>query len=235
MAGRKPVRSRRYFPIRDRQLDRMPLLEALAELDPHARMAVVLTYYLDLPADAVAGILEDDGSALRSDLNDARNRLQSRVDEQRSFAGADPAAADAAAGTGAPQPFDARLRRALIEESARFRPILDPRALRLPSRRGEGLPRVVRRWWPLAVAAIVVRWSGRVLLARPGLGFGGWRHAKPRAGRRHSYLAPLPSQSRWPTARSRRRIRRSPSPAGRHSPRSTSTAAAPAWDSRSTR
>src|SRR5689334_18570330 len=29
--------------------DRMPLLEALAELDPHARIAVVLSYHLDLP------------------------------------------------------------------------------------------------------------------------------------------------------------------------------------------
>ena len=133
--------------------DRMPLLEALAELEPRARMAIVLTYYLDTPADAVAGILEDDGSAVRSDLNDARNRLQSRVDEQRSSEGADPAAP--ATATGTREAFDARLRRALIDEAARFRPILDTRGLRLPAPRGERLPRVARGWWPLAVAAVV--------------------------------------------------------------------------------
>lgn len=129
--------------------DRMPLLEALAELDPHARMAVVLSYVLDLPADAVARILEDDGSALRSDLNDARNRLQSRVDEVRAY---DP-------GAQASEPFDTRLRRALVEETARFRPILDPRDLVLPEVRGDRRWQVARRWWPLALGVVVVIWA----------------------------------------------------------------------------
>src|SRR5947207_9065615 len=61
--------------------DRLPMLAALAELDPPARMAVVLYYFCDLPSDVVAAVLDDDPVALRSDLNDARNRLQSRVDE----------------------------------------------------------------------------------------------------------------------------------------------------------
>ena len=123
-------------------IDRMPLLEALAELAPHARMAVALTYYLNLPADGVAGVLEDDRSALRSDLNDARNRLQSRVDEERSYAG--PQA------TETQEPFDVRLRRALTEEAARFRPILDPQAMRLPPMRNDRFPRSARRWcWRL--------------------------------------------------------------------------------------
>jgi DNA-directed RNA polymerase specialized sigma24 family protein len=147
-------------------VDRMPLLEALAELDPHARMAVVLSYYLDLPSDVVAGILEDDGFALRSDLNDARNRLQFRVDEQRSSADAEPVAG-APAPSGSQEPFDARLRRALMEESARYRPTLESRELHLPAPRGEGIPRIARRWWPLAVGALlVVGATGFLWLAR---------------------------------------------------------------------
>ena len=129
-------------------VDRMPLLEALAELDAHARMAVALSYYLDLPADAVAGILEDDGSAVRSDLNDARNRLQSRVDEERSYASPQASAAQEA--------FDNRLRRALTEEAARFRPILDPQAMRLPAARSGRLPRAARRWGPLGAVALLI-------------------------------------------------------------------------------
>jgi DNA-directed RNA polymerase specialized sigma24 family protein len=128
-------------------VDRMPLLEALAELDPHARMALVLSYFLDLPADAIARILQDDGFALRSDLNDARNRLQSGVDDLL---------ANDAKSAPSTEPFDARLRRALVEESAQFRPVLDAQEMHLPAPRGEGLPRLARHWWPLAVVAPLV-------------------------------------------------------------------------------
>jgi DNA-directed RNA polymerase specialized sigma24 family protein len=134
-------------------LDRMPILEALAELDPRARMAVVLHYYLDLPADAVAAVLDDDGFALRSDLNDARNRLQSRVEE--SLAAQGSTEATAAGETASRESFDARLRRALSEESARFRPILDARELHMPASRDDRMRRAARRWWPLAVIAVL--------------------------------------------------------------------------------
>ena len=41
------------LPVPRSSADRMPILEALAELDPRSRMAIVLHYFLDLPADAV--------------------------------------------------------------------------------------------------------------------------------------------------------------------------------------
>jgi DNA-directed RNA polymerase specialized sigma24 family protein len=119
--------------------DRMPLLAAIAELDPHERMAVVLSYAMDLPADTIAGVLHDDRVALRSDLNDARNHLQARVGEEPPT-----------------EPFDARLRRALTEESARFRPVVDPQALKLPAPRHDGLPGIARRWWPLAILGALI-------------------------------------------------------------------------------
>src|SRR5439155_2917196 len=131
--------------------DRMSILEALAELDPRSRMAVVLHYYLELGPDAVATILDDDPFALRSDLNEARNRLQSRVDELQAE-GTYPAGVPAQ-----PSPherFDARLTRALVEESGRFAPVLDPRGLLAAAHRTQRMgPR--RRWLPLALLAFV--------------------------------------------------------------------------------
>jgi len=132
--------------------DRMPVLEALAELDPRSRIAVVLHYHLELPPDAVAAVLGDEAFALRSDLNDARNRLQWRVWELLALDGSVPASEP----TSSPQePFGARLRRALVEESARFEPIVDPRELRLPAPRDDRMRRAARSWWPLAVIAII--------------------------------------------------------------------------------
>jgi len=124
-------------------LDRMPILEALAELDPRSRMAIALHYYLDISPDVVAAVLDDDGFALRSDLNDARNRLQSRVEESL------------AAQSSPQEPFDARLRRALGEESARFQPILDARELHMPAAGDDRMRRAARRWWPIAVIAVL--------------------------------------------------------------------------------
>ena len=133
-------------------LDRMPVLEALAELDPRSRMAVVLRYHLDLLPDAVAAVLDDDGFALRSDLNDARNRLRLRVEESLAAQGSIPASAE---GTAQRESFDTRLRRTLAEESARFTPILDARELQMPASRDERMRRAARRWWPLAVIAVI--------------------------------------------------------------------------------
>ena len=134
-------------------LDRMPILEALAELDPRSRMAVVLHYYLDLPPDAVAAVLDDDGLALRSDLNDARNRLQLRVEESLAAQGSTEGAPAGEAASR--ESFDARLRRALIEESARFQPMLDASELHMPAPRDDRMRRAARRWWPLAVIAVL--------------------------------------------------------------------------------
>jgi len=132
--------------------DRMPVLEALAEMDPRSRMAVVLHYVLDHGPDAVAAILDDDPFALRSDLNEARNRLQSRVEELRAAEGTEHL--EEATRALPPESFDAWLRRALVEESARFVPVLDPSGLRTPGPAEQSRP--MRRWWPFALVAIVV-------------------------------------------------------------------------------
>ena len=129
--------------------DRMSILGALAELDPRSRMAVVLHYYLDLAPDAVASILDDDPFALRSDLNEARNRLQSRIEELRATEGTYHPGAPAQPSP--LEPFDARLTRALVDESGRFRPVLHPQELR-DARPAERV-RLDRRWWPLALLA----------------------------------------------------------------------------------
>ena len=162
-------------------LDRMPVLEALAELDPRSRIAIVLHYHLDLSANAVAAVLGDDGFALRSDLNDARNRLLSRVEE--SLLRQDSMLAGAA--TTAPQePFDARLRRAMTEESARFDPILDSSGLHGPAPRDARVRRAARRWWPLAAIAVLAAGLAAFFLLIPESG--------PTAGRQ---AAATPSAS----------------------------------------
>jgi len=129
--------------------DRMSILGALAELDPRSRMAVVLHYYLDLGPDAVASILDDDPFALRSDLNEARNRLQSRIEELQATEGTYHPGVPAQPSP--LEPFDARLTRALVEESGRFVPVLHPQELR-DTRPAERV-RLDRRWWPLALLA----------------------------------------------------------------------------------
>jgi DNA-directed RNA polymerase specialized sigma24 family protein len=135
------------LPDPQSSVDRMPVLEAFAELDPHERMAIVLSYFLDLSSAAIAAVLGEDGFALRSDLNDARNRLQARVEEQAISDGlASPTL----------EPFDTRLRRALVEESSRFRPILDPHAISLQAPQEDRFPRAARRWWPLGILALLV-------------------------------------------------------------------------------
>jgi DNA-directed RNA polymerase specialized sigma24 family protein len=132
--------------------DRMSLLEAMAELDPRSRMAIVLHYSLDLDPDAVAAVLDDDPFALRSDLNEARNRLQTRVEELTATEEAPPLGAPSQ--TARREPFDERLRRVLNEESSRFEPILDPRGVPLPHPSREAR-RTSRRWWPLAIIALL--------------------------------------------------------------------------------
>jgi DNA-directed RNA polymerase specialized sigma24 family protein len=135
--------------------DRMAVLEGLAELDPRSRMAVVLHHAMDLPTDAVAAILGDDSFALRSDMNDARNRILARVEEQ-----------EATEGLGATSPprerFDDRLKRALAQESARFQPLLNV-ALLGPAessfratRPGGPRRRLLARGLPIALVTLLV-------------------------------------------------------------------------------
>ena len=62
----------------------------------------------------MASILDDDPFALRSDLNEARNRLQSRIEELRATEGTYHAGVPAQPSP--LEPFDARLTRALVEE-----------------------------------------------------------------------------------------------------------------------
>jgi DNA-directed RNA polymerase specialized sigma24 family protein len=138
--------------------DRMSILEGLAEVDPRSRMALVLHYFLEMRPDAVAAILDDDAFALRSDLNEARNRLQSRVEELQATEGTYPS--DVPTQAGPLEPFDARLRRTLVEESGRFEPVLDPRGLRnaAPSPGHVGL----RKGWPFALFAFIALLIGGV-------------------------------------------------------------------------
>lgn len=145
-------------------LDHLPVLAALAELEPRARMAVVLSYSTDLPAAAIASVLHDDSLALRSDLNEARNRLQAMVNEQPSA-----------------EPFDSRLRRALMEEAARFKPVVDSHALLLPPPQREGLSLVARRWWPLAIVALLAAGAGGISWLAPNGSPAGRESAAPRA------------------------------------------------------
>ena len=159
-------------------VDRMPILEALAELDPRSRMAIVLHYFLDLPPGAVATVLDDDGFALRSDLNNARNRLQSRVEESL------------AAHSSPGEPFDARLRRALVEESTRFQPLLDAQELRMPAPRDDRVRRAAQRWWPLAVIAVLAAGVAAFLWLIPESG--------PTAGRQAAATQSVGSSSGTP-------------------------------------
>ena len=126
--------------------DRLSILGALAELDPRSRMAVVLLYVLDLSPDAIAEVLNDVVVALRSDLNEARNRLQSRDGDLETSDGGE--AADG-------EPFDDRLRTVLTAEAGRFQPIVDPRALLPVGEQAAALRRAPRRWWPFALLAAV--------------------------------------------------------------------------------
>lgn len=53
----------------------LPVVAALRSLSPHVREAVVLTYYLDLPAGEAAAIAGISESALRANLAAAMNAL----------------------------------------------------------------------------------------------------------------------------------------------------------------
>ena len=58
---------------------RLPVIAALGELPPHVREAVVLTYYLDLPAAEAAAIAGVSEAALRANLAAAMRVLDDKL------------------------------------------------------------------------------------------------------------------------------------------------------------
>ncbi len=64
-------------------IDRIALLDAMSELPPRMRAAIVLHYYADLTVEGVAAVLDRSPNTVKSQLREGLARLRVQLDEDQ--------------------------------------------------------------------------------------------------------------------------------------------------------